>query len=660
MGRPNGRIAGTAGTDVGRARERRRRDACSGSCSCVLPLWVWLTARAVTGEGPPTPSLPQIDPLVLVPGAVLRGAHGRAARHVGGCRPVTARAVPPEQIDVRLDDVVGIDPVKDEVVRSAGAVPRRTARSAARWAGAPPRPALRGRLRAPARRTRPRRWPPRPGCRSCSSPRPRSSRCTTARPPARSARYFRALRKAARGRGRRDRLHRGDRRDRASPVAAVGHARRRPRRRCLAVRRRHAACGGLAGLPRVGRTGPAGQTRRRRCATRASARAPAASSTSCWCRCSRSTRPPAGSGRRPADRRRQPVPARRPAAAAAPARSPPTSCSSPRPTAPTSLDPALLRPGRFDRRLTFDLPGTRPAAASSSTTSWRARRTTPAAGHRRAPRRARRRSPRATPPSMIEHLLDEALVHAVRRGGAGDVLGGRRARAAPGTEVGLGQPVGVHRRTRSASSPPTRPATPTVAWLVAPHRRLEVLTIVKRARRARTARARRRGGRLHALPAGVARPRSRSRSAARSPRSCSSATSRPARAATCLRDRRRGPDGRRGRYGRHAWSRSPPSRTARSPTPTSSAGCWATPRAAGSSRSCSWSSSDAVRELLGRHRHLVAALRDALLDRHELIGSEITDVLEAAAREASGEGSGEASGEGPVDGSPTAGPRGNA
>ena len=37
-----------------------------------------------------------------------------------------------------------------------------------------------------------------------------------------------------------------------------------------------------------------------------------------------------------------------------------------------------------------------------------------------------------------------------------------------------------------------------------------------------------------------------------------------------------------------------------------------------------------VRRLLSRHRHLVEALRDALLERHELIGDEITDVLEAA------------------------------
>ena len=34
--------------------------------------------------------------------------------------------------------------------------------------------------------------------------------------------------------------------------------------------------------------------------------------------------------------------------------------------------------------------------------------------------------------------------------------------------------------------------------------------------------------------------------------------------------------------------------------------------------------------LLEANRHLVEALRDALLERHELIGSEITDVLAGA------------------------------
>jgi ATP-dependent Zn protease len=40
-----------------------------------------------------------------------------------------------------------------------------------------------------------------------------------------------------------------------------------------------------------------------------------------------------------------------------------------------------------------------------------------------------------------------------------------------------------------------------------------------------------------------------------------------------------------------------------------------------------------VHSLLSSNRHLVAALRDALLERHELIGHEIEDVL-VQAREA--------------------------
>jgi ATP-dependent Zn protease len=40
---------------------------------------------------------------------------------------------------------------------------------------------------------------------------------------------------------------------------------------------------------------------------------------------------------------------------------------------------------------------------------------------------------------------------------------------------------------------------------------------------------------------------------------------------------------------------------------------------------------DTVRDLLRGHRHQIEALRDALLEREELIGAEITDMLEAAA-----------------------------
>ena len=79
---------------------------------------------------------------------------------------------------------------------------------------------------------------------------------------------------------------------------------------------------------------------------------------------------------------------------------------------------------------------------------------------------------------MIEHLLDEALVSAVREGRRSmtwkDVEHARLVE-----EVGTGAPVEYtdHERRLIATH---EAGHATVAWLVAPHRRLEVLTIVKR------------------------------------------------------------------------------------------------------------------------------------------------------------------------------------
>ena len=62
-------------------------------------------------------------------------------------------------------------------------------------------------------------------------------------------------------------------------------------------------------------------------------------------------------------------------------------------------------------------------------------------------------------------------------------------------------------------------------------------------------------------------------------------------------------------------------------TPTSSAACSATPTAATGSSSILQEQKAYTRALLGENRHLVEALRDALIERHELIGREITDIL---------------------------------
>lgn len=141
-----------------------------------------------------------------------------------------------------------------------------------------------------------------------------------------------------------------------------------------------------------------------------------------------------------------------------------------------NLDPALLRPGRFDRRLTFELPaktGRREIIdhylgikSHSSELDTQDRRDALAA------------ATQGYTPVMIEHLLDEALVNAVRRGDSqmswSDI---EKARLVE--EVGLGQPVAYtdHERRLIATH---ESGHATAAFLVAPDRRLEVLTIIKR------------------------------------------------------------------------------------------------------------------------------------------------------------------------------------
>jgi ATP-dependent Zn protease len=140
------------------------------------------------------------------------------------------------------------------------------------------------------------------------------------------------------------------------------------------------------------------------------------------------------------------------------------------------LDPALLRPGRFDRSIFFDLPsraGRRELfdyyldkKAHDAQLDEPARRDTLAAmtfGYS---------------PVMIEHLLDEALVWALRRGD--DRLSWDDLQRAKMTEeVGLAQPVEyteAERRTIATHES----GHATVAWLVGGGRKLEVLSIIKR------------------------------------------------------------------------------------------------------------------------------------------------------------------------------------
>ncbi len=138
------------------------------------------------------------------------------------------------------------------------------------------------------------------------------------------------------------------------------------------------------------------------------------------------------------------------------------------------LDPALLRPGRFDRTLTFELPSR--AGRKEILDQEVARRShEPAVGERTDQLAAQTFG---YSPAMLVHLLDEALVWALRRG-AGRMSWEDVQHAKLTEEVGLAQPVEyteAERRTIATHEA----GHATVAWLVGRSRKLEVLSIIKR------------------------------------------------------------------------------------------------------------------------------------------------------------------------------------
>src|SRR4051794_5218490 len=116
LGAPGLIAARTA--DVGRTRERRRRERLL-TVALVLALpaaFLWF--RLISGDPFNVFALPHIDPLLLfaaiVPIAIV-GAVVVPPMAMGRSPHVTYQ---PEQIDVRLADVVGVEQVKEEVVRS--------------------------------------------------------------------------------------------------------------------------------------------------------------------------------------------------------------------------------------------------------------------------------------------------------------------------------------------------------------------------------------------------------------------------------------------------------------------------------------------------------------------------------------------------------------
>jgi len=228
---------------------------------------------------------------------------------------------------------------------------------------------------------------------------------------------------------------------------------------------------------------------------------------------------------------------------------------------------------------------------------------------------------------MIEHLMDEALVNAVRRG-APAMSWRDLEQARLVVEVGLGQPVGYtdHEKRLIATH---EAGHATIAYLVAPHRRLEILTIVKRASAL---------GLLAHGDADDVYTRSRSELADL----IKIAFGGQVAEELFFGDVSTGPGGDL-QYA-----------TGVAAQMVGAAGMCGTLISFAAVQGSALSGNDLVgrvlgdsegrrmveellreqkehvRRLMGVNRHLVEALRDALLERHELIGHEITDVLRTA------------------------------
>jgi ATP-dependent Zn protease len=140
------------------------------------------------------------------------------------------------------------------------------------------------------------------------------------------------------------------------------------------------------------------------------------------------------------------------------------------------LDPALLRPGRFDRSIHFDLPSRSGRRAIIDYYLDRK-------AHVPELDKEERRDQLAAmtmgyTPVMIEHLFDEALVWTLRDGrNAMDWSDVQQAKLTE--EIGLKQPVEYsEEEKRTIATHEAGHAT--VAYLVGQNRKLEVLSIVKR------------------------------------------------------------------------------------------------------------------------------------------------------------------------------------
>ena len=290
------------------------------------------------------------------------------------------------------------------------------------------------------------------------------------------------------------------------------------------------------------------------------------------------------------------------------------------------LDPALLRPGRFDRKLAFETPDR--SGRRALIDHFLSAKAHTAELDSDDQRDVLAGLTTGYTPAMLEHLLDEGLVNAVRRGSA-EMTWTDVERARLDEEVGLGQPVGYteHEKRLIATH---ESGHATAAWLVAPGRRLEVLSIIKR---------------KSAL--GMLAHGDREDVYTRS-RSEMLALIQISLAGQCAEelffgDVSTGPGGdllyatnvAAQMVGACGMVDTLVSYAAVQNSALSDTNIVGRVLADGAGRAAVerllQQQKAAVRDLLAKNWKLIEALRDALLDQHELVGAQITDVLEAAA-----------------------------
>ncbi len=140
------------------------------------------------------------------------------------------------------------------------------------------------------------------------------------------------------------------------------------------------------------------------------------------------------------------------------------------------LDPALLRPGRFDRAIYFDLPSR--SSRREIIDFYLAKKAHEPELDEEARREMLAAMTSGYSPVMIEHVLDEALVWALRRG-ARRLNWADVQKAKMTEEIGLAQPVEyTEAELRTIATHEAGHAT--VAHLVGVGRKLEVLSVIKR------------------------------------------------------------------------------------------------------------------------------------------------------------------------------------